>query len=268
MKNTQFNQQFELGSNIRLPFEPKGEALALREELRNGLEKLEPRKYNHLIASLATNEKAFFDVENVLFYNIGSGAFSHLMLDELSFSLKESDKWQREKYKYVYGLEEKEHSREISDPVMEFCFTIDKMASNKKPLDYWYAFKNGKIKLIDFVKPKKFGLYIGIKAPQKYPNLTGLIKPLLDGIISAFHYQNPIEPGAISFIAEKLKIENEELVMLFDQHDYEFLGERNLVSCYRNGIKWNPEDEKCTSVNIKQEKALVNEVMISGKVEK
>ena len=42
--------------------------------------------------------------------------------------------------------------------------------------------------------------------------------------------------------------------------DYTFLGERDLISSYRNRIKWNPEDEKCTNVNIRQKSGL-NKVM-------
>ncbi len=48
---------------------------------------LNPYEYNHLNARLITSEKGFFDVKNILFYNVGSGAFSHLNLDEISFSL-------------------------------------------------------------------------------------------------------------------------------------------------------------------------------------
>lgn len=266
MKNKTFYQSFELSSDIRLPFQPKKEALALREKIRRNLKRFVSQKYNHLNALLASNEQAFFDVENVLFYNVGAGAFAHLMLDEISFALEKSADGQEKKYKYFYGLCDEKSSSAESATMVEFSFCIDKMTSDMKPLDYWHAFKQGEIKLIDSVNPKEFGLFVNIIAPQKNRNLSGIIKPLLDGIIAAFHYQNLVDQKVLVSMAEKLQIDRELVLQELSCHGYEILGERHLVSSYRKGIKWNPEDEKCTKVNIRQKQAPIETITISGKV--
>jgi hypothetical protein len=54
---------FELHSDIRLSFDPKCEAFALKEEIRRNMKLLNPYEYNHLNARLITSEKGFFDVK-------------------------------------------------------------------------------------------------------------------------------------------------------------------------------------------------------------
>ena len=66
MEKSFSKQVFELHSDMRLPFAPKGEALAFREEIRRNVKLLNPSEYNHLNARLITSEKGLFDVENVL----------------------------------------------------------------------------------------------------------------------------------------------------------------------------------------------------------
>lgn len=265
MESSFFKQCFELHSDIRLPFEPKGEAVALREEIRRNVKLLKPSEYNHLSARLITSEKAFFDVENVLFYNVGSGAFSHLQLDEISFSLESDSNNQSNKYTYSYELTSEETTVEIHNTILEFSFDIDKFRSDMNPLDYWHAFNQGNIKISKLSNPKEFGLSIVIDFPEKYRNITALIKPLIDGLISSFHYQNSADQVVLNYIAKKKHISEDVVISQLSRKDYAFLGERNLISSYRNGVKWNPEDEKCTKVSIKQVMGLSEKVKISGK---
>jgi len=259
-------QVYELHSDIRLPFEPKGEALALKKEIRRNVKLLNPREYNHLNARLITSEKDFFDVENVLFYNVGSGAFSHLRLDEVSFTLVYDSNGRSNKYTYSYELTSEATTEEINDTILEFSFEMDKMTSEMKPLDYWHALNQGDIKISKLMNPKEFGLSIVIEIPEKHRNITSLFKPMIDGLISAFHYQNSVNQDVLNYITKKKHISDDVVLSQLSHKDYTFLGERNLISSYRNGIKWNPEDEKCTKVNIRQIRALNDKVKISGKI--
>ncbi len=266
MRSSFTKQAFELHSDIRLPFEPKGEALALKEEIRRSLKFLNLFEYNHLNARLITSEKDFFDVENILFYNVGLGAFSHLMLDEISFSLEYDSNSPSNKYTYSYELTSKVTSEEINDVILEFSFELDKMTSDMKPLDYWHALNQGHIKISKLMNPNEFGLSIVIETPEKHRNITSLLKPLIDGLISAFHYQNSVNQEILDYIAKKKYISEDVVLSQLRGKDYTFLGERNLVSMYRDGIKWNPEDEKCTKINMKQIKGLSKTIKVYGRV--
>jgi hypothetical protein len=63
-------------SNVRLPFEPRGDLRAYREELKAALRRMRPRHGEGLIATYGAPDHAFVDVENVALYNIGSGAYT------------------------------------------------------------------------------------------------------------------------------------------------------------------------------------------------
>jgi hypothetical protein len=65
-------------STARLPSEPKGWLLELRNELRRSLRAMRATTSNVLYGEYAAPEPAFVDLENVLLYNVGSGCYSHL----------------------------------------------------------------------------------------------------------------------------------------------------------------------------------------------
>ena len=245
-------KKFKTSSNIRLPFEPKGEALALKNTIRNGIKSLKKQEYTVLNATLNTMESGFFDVENVLFYNVGSGSFSHLGIDELHFKLSRdsSDK----KYEYLYEVESTpkcDFSEKIQ--IVEFNASLHKITSDLKPAFYWKLIHNSKVSLnSNHSQVNEFGLLIEIELEKKHPNLTSVIKPMIDGIISALHYQDYPSTGSINYLSEKYKLENDLIVEMFKKKPYSILGKRDLISEYRSGVKWNPADEKCIWTVVKQ----------------
>ena len=101
--------------------------------------------------------------------------------------------------------------------------------------------------------------------PKKHRNITSLIKPLIDGLISSFHYQNSPDHEVLDYIAKKKNASEDVAMLQLSRNDFAFLGPRNLISSYKNGVKWNPEDEKCTKVNIKQIAGLSKKAIIYGK---
>jgi hypothetical protein len=66
----------ELWSTQRLPFEPKGLVLAMRNDLRRSLLGLEVKPHQVLHAAYASAVLGKFDIENVLFYNVGARYFA------------------------------------------------------------------------------------------------------------------------------------------------------------------------------------------------
>lgn len=77
----------EAWSRFRLPFEPKGESLEYREQLKAAISGLRAAstalvEAEYVSPSLPSN----CDVENVLFYNVGAGAFASVARAGLSFA--------------------------------------------------------------------------------------------------------------------------------------------------------------------------------------
>ena len=70
-KQTTSGKVVEAWSAQRLPYEPRGWLLGFRNDLRAALRPLAAAPDQLLGAVYASEHKGFFDVENVLFYNVG-----------------------------------------------------------------------------------------------------------------------------------------------------------------------------------------------------
>src|SRR5689334_22117958 len=61
-------------SEVRLPFQPKGEMLEFRQRLDAAIRAMAPGAGGQLVATYtAADPHALIDTENVLFYNVGLG---------------------------------------------------------------------------------------------------------------------------------------------------------------------------------------------------
>lgn len=74
----------ELWSAVRLPFEPKGWLLEMRNSLKLAIRDIRGNS-TILNAIYSSNKREFVDVENVLIYNVGTAAFRHLCDKGLRF---------------------------------------------------------------------------------------------------------------------------------------------------------------------------------------
>ena len=76
-----------------------------------------------------------------------------------------------------------------------------------------------------------------------------MIKPVFDAAISAFHVHNELiaMKTAIARLASAGRGDVATLEDLLTDTRFNLLGARNLLSPYRDGVKWNPEDERCVA---------------------
>ena len=109
-------------------------------------------------------------------------------MDEISFSLESDSSNQSNKYRYSYELISQENTAETNNTILEFSFDMDRPRSGMKPIDYLHAFHQDDIKISNLLNTKEFGLLIVFDFPEAYRNITGIIRPLLDGLVSYFHY--------------------------------------------------------------------------------
>jgi hypothetical protein len=64
-------------SEVRLPFQPKGEMLEFRPRLDAAIRAMPPARAGHLAAAYtAADPNTLIDTENILFYNVGLGCFA------------------------------------------------------------------------------------------------------------------------------------------------------------------------------------------------
>ncbi len=242
-----------------IPFEPKGWHKAMREDLKQAIGEIVVDD-SGLYAAYISESQKFCDVENVLFYNIGPAAFKHLSKNGICFERgfgvvpELSNVTSDLCHYYLYSQDSQFSLWEESDTLASWeKVLLPKLSTASKPHSFWYALKTGKIDCVPIKTPTRFfGLSIQLNVPDlEWNALSSVIKPLLDGIISAFHYQDiACENIMLERLFSLTGVEPTELVRLLREQKTAVLGGRALVSAYRQGIKWNPEDDACVAYKV------------------
>ena len=89
-----------------------------------------------------------------------------------------------------------------------------------------------------------------ISIPGEYNHVASVVKSMVDGIISALHTERSRDRKAEVRLATKLGVDVDTVTSFLGRTEFAVLGERNLLRAYRNGVKWNPADERCTEIAI------------------
>jgi hypothetical protein len=255
------DKMFEVFTAKRLTYEPKGWQSELRNTIRSHLKFLSGEGV-FLHALYKSMDQSFFDVENVLFYNVGPSAFSHLNIKTLQFErafehpsfVNEEQHYEHyQSYKIIEqdGKMSAYWTKEYTLATWE-NIAIPKLSSEIKPHSIWHVMKTGSFKIQDRIKSNYYGLEVTIKPPLHTQfNLVSVIKPLLDGIISAFHHHDSSELDKVVYrLNNYTNLPTKEIEHLLLDSSNSILGARNLIQPYRNGVKWNPEDDAFQFIKI------------------
>jgi hypothetical protein len=257
----------ELWSTVRLPYQPRDWLLEMRNDLCRSLRNSAPRSGGHLHAVYsAADDGEFVDAENVLLYNVGSGALRPLMARSVTFERG----YEMPPPPPESGLPEGavlhyQRYREARNGAFEFwrpgktlaAFTsvpVDSVTG--KPAAVWKAIR-------DFAAPPtqiasastRFLLKLHVtdtRESNPANSLVDIVKPTLDGIISAYHSHEGSDG-----LVEAQRLEEAGIgprVTLQDQlldRRWAALGGRRLLSSLgRAGVQWNPADDLCVAAHI------------------
>jgi hypothetical protein len=81
------------------------------------------------------------------------------------------------------------------------------------------------------------------------------------------HYALNFDEMGAKKLGHMLGLKADEILELLRRKPYSILGSRNILSSYRNGIKWNPQDERCRKVRIVPViNTEYNKVVIKGEI--
>lgn len=246
-------------TNCYVPFEPKKQdARDLKEEIRKTVGQLEVGDNEVLLASYAEgNPKRKYDLENRLFYNIGSGAFSDIFCTypkEAAFVA--ASKPNNGQYIYKYKVVSEEEVKEYLEGKTLIVKWQDipigpKQGKDDKPDRYYEAIRRetDSIKImIDDPKPDHildrapFGIKIELTVPgsnkRLRPQPASVMKPLLDGVICAFHGEDGEKTKEAVKKRFGLEKNNNEL---FEASNLNIFGSHNYLT---KSNRWNPEDDR------------------------
>ncbi len=257
----------EIGFNNYIPFEPKYESVEMKNRaiIRTAVKQLRAKENEILFAEFGnqSGKNWFYDLENILFYNIGTFYFKQACKNGVAFCEMQDCSNNSGKYVYRYKLKTVDKCIVSKKIVAEWeNISFEEINSSLKAADYWKKFKENWYK-VSAPKAEKisgnYGVMLHIELSKgKEINLAAIMKPMLDGIICAFH---PADRDLSSF-CEKLYCSES----LLRGDDKCVLLPREYLYHYRGGIKWNPEDDKCKNVLITVSQSNSHNVLISGNI--
>lgn len=237
----------------RLPLEPKGEVALARKQLVAAIRALDVPTGAVLRASYHTVDESHFDVENVLFYNVGPGTFARVARHGIAFERKRlappvapSGEAFAHYHEYVFA-----------DPVftsppgaaVSFSFAPPPLASTTKTHSVWWqataAHSAGGTQI-----RSNFALRVELGVPYSITNVGGILKSLVDGIVASLHSDPAPSDLAIDRIAQRTGWEAAEIRRRLMAPPNSLLGPRNVVSTYRDFVKWDPADHLCESCQL------------------
>lgn len=252
-------------STDRLPFQPKGWKLALREDIKAALlSTLSSNPSSGLYAALMSPDSRSFDMENVLFYNVGTGIFSPLCRNSICFERfigplpKQSTSDNAMRYLCEYQMipvSNTFHYWRPEDTLAEWKeIPIPSLKGELKPHTFWYAMKKAGIAnhTDQCIPIRDIGLSLRIQAPKNNSvNLAAVMKPLIDGVISSMHWESQIpSTHVLNYLSMVLNEPSERIAELLSRPKGAVLGPRPLVHPFQRGIQWNPADDALVAVQI------------------
>ena len=245
----------EVWTERRLPFEPSGWLKELRTDIYNAVNNLSAlhNEILHGVYSSAISEKV--DVENVLFYNVGSDCFSKSTRRGLMFerSFSEQAKPSSESRSYP-----RYHLYEMVPLTNDFMYSSKdtnivrwdsiNCASLTNASSVWHDMAKGTKHLMQ--NPghdmQRFGLSITIKGPSFTKSAQSFVKPIFDGVVASFHRHDGSNAAMISErLSTMLDDSTSNIESLLNDGIFNVLGTRRLVWPWRDGVQWNPSDEYC-----------------------
>jgi hypothetical protein len=239
-----------LWTRKRLPFEPKGEMLDARSQLRVALSKLALAAGECLEADFYLEKREYFDLENVLFYNVGTSNFSNLLTSGLTARIilqAPSVTSEEIAFPYLQKYSAVCKPNTVPDEPPTLSFELPEKVSLSKPDRVWWAASQGTAgKSLSLTG--RFGMVV--EYPSSRFRIHNAMKPLLDGIIAAMHSCDEADSNAIDRLAKKNSWEADKVNQYLKSPSCPILGPRKVLHLYREHIKWDPADDRCTEFKL------------------
>jgi hypothetical protein len=117
------------------------------------------------------------------------------------------------------------------------------------PSAIWWAVKQSRPVVTRVSAGRPFASLLRLTGPPTPPrNLADDIKPLFDGVISAFHCQSASLPHEVGErLATRLLLDRKDVDAALADAEGAVLGPRNLIHLRATGVQWNPADDLCVA---------------------
>lgn len=245
-------------SEVRLPFEPKGEMLKFRKQLAAAIKAMPQAGADHLAATYtAMDARALVDTENVLFYNVGLGCFAAHAWRGLAFERvfaapsnpSSSATWtphHHHRYRATPYLGEFGHWRPVQIAAQWGDVPVSPRILGHREM-VWAALAHVDTSARMDDPPRYYAIRIRLEGVQVA--LASIVKPLIDGLVSSLHsFADEVPDLAVERLSETTTTDPRDVRSRLTDQRRAVLGARaNLIRLTKNGIAFNPRDEDCVA---------------------
>lgn len=249
----------------------KPEEYRLKCHIKEKLDKLRAVKGEILIATYGGERPKGSDIENLLFYNIGTGPFSKVFqsskeMKQVAFKMDSTSQENQSSHKYKYEVVcsknvEKDNLCGKTLIAKWNGITIGRTLP-QKPDEYYAALRSVTIRKANDSRDEphenevirygsercetSFGIKIELIVPDSKKSIhpVSVMKHLLDGVICAFHGEEGEETKkSVQKRFQKNGLNKDEIKKFFDKNSEQLnlFGNRNYLT---KSSRWNPEDDR------------------------
>jgi hypothetical protein len=233
----------------------------VRDEIRSRSRQLEPEAGQVLHATFCGAKLPNADVENLVIYNIDTfrAAGRNGIRFEYGDLVPPAPQGDEHRFYYRYALASRSDTFTHWNKgrvLASFDWTdLGAFKAEKQLAQVWWALWRGEAQaFFPAIAPNTpFGVRIEIRVPhhrQPQPVWGGWVKGIVDGVICAFqtHTDTTVLSEVAARLAKVLPAQPEEIEGYLRDERRAVLGARpRLVSPYRSGAKWDPDDHFCVA---------------------
>lgn len=233
-----------------LPFEPKGAMLEYRQALRRALGQLAPTEDRVLHGEYASADPRHCDVENLLLYNVGVGAFSHLGAEEVVLTRS----WSPPPvppgaptaltHYHRYDIDGPRSSIPSAPPLATLAPTGLRLPVRVETV--WYDIRAGGRMVGGGVGANHLDVRLNIHRPpaEARPAMLGMVKAVVDGFVAALHSHDGSRLDVVTErLGARLGVPAERVGELLVANPAGVLGARRLLWPFGDFVQWNPADD-------------------------
>lgn len=239
----------DLWLDRRLPLEPKGSVLVARKDLQAAIREMHVPNGAVLCSTYTSLDNTFCDVENVLIYNVGTGTFKHatgggILVKRIRSEPIPSPTGSRFGHHHRYSF--------VDTPLkptgpgnITFSFPLPSICSTTKVHDVWMRATEAAAIPHQKLIAGRYSIHIELGVVKAITNVAGVLKQLLDGIVSSLHYDEVPSYTAIQRLSNHCKWTEQEIMKRICTPPNPILGNRRVLNEYQKFVKWDPADHLC-----------------------
>lgn len=235
-----------LYSAYRMPHSSRrGPMDTARMALRSAIGAIDPRADNILEGVYSSSIEGFFDVENVVIYNLEPATFrrssKHGLRARRSRQIAPPD---------ARGFSHKLHYQLIPTPPAPAAPLVHMQFEPKRltsVFDVWWEAANSTA-ITTGVVVGRYGLHVELSVPILPSNPATKMKVLLDGIVAALQRDHDPDQQVIKRLALKHGVDGDLIKKRLTEPSCTSISasrSSRLVKAYRSGVQWHPADDLC-----------------------